>query len=133
MKKKSLSASKRTLDKRATCLNCMDGRVQLPVLNWIKERYKIDFVDVITEAGIDGILANERYIGEIIRSINVSIKLNKSNRIFIVGHHDCRGNPVEGNVHRKEIKESVKRLKTYWPHLEIVGLWVNNKWQVEVV
>ena len=56
------------MDIRATCLNCMDGRVQLPVINWIRENYKIDNVDVITEAGMDGVLANERYIGEIIRS-----------------------------------------------------------------
>ena len=133
MKKKSLQLGKKSKDKRATCLNCMDGRVQLPVLQWIKEQYKIDFVDVITEAGMDGILANERYIGEIIRSVNVSIKLNKSNRLFIVGHYDCRGNPVDAKVHRQEIKESVKRLSTYWPKLAIVGLWVNNHWQVEVV
>ncbi len=118
---------------RATCLNCMDGRVQLPVLQWIKKNYKIDFVDVITEAGMDGVLSNQKYIGEIIRSINVSVKINKSTCIFIVGHYDCRGNPVEKHVHHEEIKESVSRLKKYWPSLTITGLWVNQKWQVEVV
>ena len=117
----------------ATCLNCMDGRVQLPVLEWIKKRYKIDFVDVITEAGIDGVLSNQKYIGEILRSINISVKINKSTRIFIVGHYDCRGNPVERDVHQNQIKESVSRLKKYWPSFEIIGLWVNQKWQVEIV
>ena len=118
---------------RATCLNCMDGRVQLPVLNWIKDHYKTDFVDVITEAGMDGVLAKERYIGEIIRSIEVSVNINKSTRIFIVGHHDCRGNPVEKGLHHKHIVEAVDRLKTYWPGYEIVGLWVNDQWQVELL
>ena len=42
-----------------TCLNCVDGRVQLPVIQWIKENYNIDYVDMITEAGMDGILAAE--------------------------------------------------------------------------
>ena len=121
------------METRATCLNCMDGRVQLPVLQWIKKRYKIDFVDVITEAGIDGVLSNQKYIGEILRSINVSVKINKSTRIFIVGHYDCRGNPVEKDVHQNQIKESVNRLKKYWPSFEIIGLWVNQKWQVEIV
>ncbi|MBF0491104.1 MAG: hypothetical protein HQL15_10945 [Candidatus Omnitrophica bacterium] len=119
------------METRSTCLNCMDGRVQLPVLNWIKAHYQTDFVDVITEAGIDGVLAKERYIGEIIRSIEVSININKATRIFVVGHHDCRGNPVDRNLHHKHIAESVERLKTYWPAYEIIGLWVNDQWQVE--
>jgi len=47
--------------KFATCLNCMDGRVQLPVIHWIKENYGVDYVDMITEAGMDGALASENY------------------------------------------------------------------------
>ena len=121
------------METRATCLNCMDGRVQLPVINWIKENYKIDFVDVITEAGMDGVIANERYIGEIIRSIEVSVKINKSNHLFIVGHHDCRGNPVDEKTHCRQITEAVERIKTYWPNIAINGLWVNDQWKVEVL
>ena len=43
------------METRATCLNCMDGRVQLPVLTWIKAEYPVDFVDVIMEAGFETI------------------------------------------------------------------------------
>ena len=121
------------MDKRATCLNCMDGRVQLPVLQWIKENYPVDFVDVITEAGMDNVLSNQHDISEVIRSIKISVNINKSTRLFVVGHYDCRGNPVEESVHRQEIKSSVKRLKEHWPEHEIVGLWVNKNWQVEAV
>ncbi len=36
----------------------MDGRVQEPVIKFLKEKYKVDFVDMITEArGMDRILA----------------------------------------------------------------------------
>ena len=122
---------------RATCLNCMDGRVQLPVLHWIKENYRVDFVDVITEAGMDNVLSNQEDIREVLRSITISVNVNKSTRLFVVGHHDCRGNPVEESVHRQEISSAVKRLKKHWPEHEIIGLWVfpaNDKaWQVELV
>lgn len=118
---------------RATCLNCMDGRVQLPVLHWIKEHYRVDFVDVITEAGMDNVLSNQEDIREVLRSITISVNINKSTRLFVVGHYDCRGNPVEESVHRQEILSSVKRLKEFWPNHEIVGLWVNKDWQVELV
>ena len=121
------------METRATCLNCMDGRVQLPVLTWIKTNYPVDFVDVITEAGMDGVLAKQEDISEILRSIKVSVNLNKSTRLFIVGHYDCRGNPIDEHCHRQQITDAVKRLKPLWPVQEVVGLWVNDQWQVQLV
>ncbi len=121
------------MDRRMTCLNCMDGRVQLPVLTWIKSNYQVDFVDVITEAGIDGVLAKQDDIGEILRSIAVSVNVNKSTGLFVVGHHDCRGNPVEVETHHFQIKEAVRRLKRYWPQQDVCGLWVNSTWNVELL
>lgn len=118
---------------RATCLNCMDGRVQLPVLEWIKDNYPVDFVDVITEAGMDAVLSAQTDISEILRSISISVNVNKSTRLFVVGHNDCRGNPVEEKIHRQQIRDSVDRLKSHCPEQEIVGLWVNGSWSVEVV
>ena len=121
------------MDIRATCLNCMDGRVQLPVLQWIKEQYNVDFVDVITEAGMDAVLANQDDIHEILRSIDISININRSTRLFVVGHFDCRGNPVDQKTHRGQIIAAVKRLKKRWRRHKTGGLWVNHKWQVEIV
>lgn len=121
------------MDKRATCLNCMDGRVQLPILTWIKANYPVDFVDVITEAGMDCVLANQEDITEIMRSIRVSVDLNKSTYLFIVGHYDCRGNPVDDAGHHKDIIDAVKRIIQLWPSLKVYGLWVNSQWQVEQV
>jgi hypothetical protein len=111
----------------------MDGRVQLPVINWIKEKYPVDFVDVITEAGMDRVLARQEDISEIRRSIRVSVELNKSRRLFIVGHHDCRGNPVDHAAHKRDITDAVARLRALSPGFEIAGLWVNDRWQVEKI
>ncbi len=121
------------MDIRATCLNCMDGRVQLPVLQWIKENYPVDFVDVITEAGMDNVLCNQEDIREVLRSITISVDVNKSTRLFVVGHYDCRGNPVEENVHRQEISDSVKRLKGIGPRMRSLAFGSTQTWQVEVV
>jgi hypothetical protein len=111
----------------------MDGRVQLPVLHWIKDNYRVDFVDVITEAGMDKVLSNQEGISEILRSITISVDINRSTRLFVVGHFDCRGNPVEESVHHREISRAVKRLKGHWPELEVIGLWVNKNWTVECI
>lgn len=121
------------METRATCLNCMDGRVQLPAIAWIKENYPVDFVDLITEAGMDGVLAKQEDISEILRSIKVSVTLNKSTLFFVVGHFDCRGNPVDERRHREDIGQAVRRLRSLWPDQEVVGLWVNDEWHVEAI
>ena len=121
------------METRATCLNCMDGRVQMPVLEWIKTNYPVDYVDVITEAGMDAVLANQKDISEVQRSIKVSVNINKSTRLFIIGHYDCRGNPVDEKSHRQQILEAVKRLRPLWPAQEVFGLWVNSQWKVELI
>ena len=40
----------------ATSVSCIDGRVQLPMISWIKDRYSVDFVDTITAPGIDKVI-----------------------------------------------------------------------------
>jgi len=118
---------------RAACLNCIDGRTQLPVLRWIQENYGVDFVDVITAAGMDGVLARQDDIAEILRTLDISVSKNGSSRIFVVGHYDCKGNPADKKSHRQDILKAVARLKTLRPALEIIGLWVDDHWRPEVV
>jgi hypothetical protein len=40
-----------------TAVTCMDGRVQLPVNAYLRERFGADFVDTITEPGPNAVLA----------------------------------------------------------------------------
>ena len=40
-----------------TAINCMDGRVQLPVIQYLQKRFNVDFVDSVTEAGPNLILS----------------------------------------------------------------------------
>ena len=41
----------------ATATNCIDGRVQQPVLNWLKRSCSVSYVDTITEPGVDRIFS----------------------------------------------------------------------------
>jgi len=34
-----------------TAINCMDGRTQLPVIEFLKKKFGVNYVDMITEAG----------------------------------------------------------------------------------
>lgn len=118
--------------KRAVCLNCIDGRIQLPVIEWIYKNYPVDYVDMITEPGMDGLLAGaDNSIEEIKRKVNLSIVNNKAEIMFIVGHYDCRGNPEVDADHKKHIGMAVERVKLEFKKLEVIGLWVNDAWAVE--
>jgi len=117
---------------RAVCLNCIDGRVQLPVIHWIKQEFKADHVDMITEPGVDGLLAdNNCPIDEIVRKIGISVEKNNANMIFVVGHHDCKGNPADELTHKEHIHSAVDRLKKEFTEIAVTGLWVNAQWAVE--
>lgn len=121
------------MEKRAVCLNCIDGRTVIPVINWIKNNYAIDCVDLITEPGIDGFLADENNsIDAINQKIQISIDRNGATMIFIVAHHDCRGNPVQESVHKEHISSALNRLKNDFSQMAIVGLWINDQWAVEL-
>lgn len=116
----------------ATCLNCIDGRVQIPAISWIKEKYNIKYVDMVTKAGIDGFLADGKSdIHEILKNVEISISGHGSENIFVVGHHDCAANPVDDLMHQKQINAAVKRIKDVFPDLNVTGLWINENFTVE--
>jgi len=120
--------------KFTTCLNCVDGRVQLPIIHWIKKNYDIDYIDMVTEVGVDGILADENSdIKRILRIMDVSLKRSKSNIIFVVGHYDCLGNSADEKTHKKNILLASERLKILRSFCKVIGLWVSREWLVEKI
>jgi len=120
----------------ATVINCMDGRTQKPVNIYLKDKYSVKYVDVITEAGPDGILAkreDNQLVSSILNRVDISVNKHGSSKIAIVGHHDCAGNPVSMEQHNKQTLESVEFLKTKYPKLEIIGLWIGDDWKVKEI
>ena len=116
----------------ATCLNCIDGRVQLPAINWIMKNYNVKYVDMITKAGIDGFLADKNSdIHEILKNVEVSISGHGSENIFVVGHYDCAANPVDDLTHQKQINTAVKRIKNIFPDLNVTGLWIDENFTAQ--
>ena len=119
-----------------TAINCMDGRTQLPVANWMKEQYGLDYIDTITEPGPDKILASAQ--GQLVESIKsrllISVKAHGSKIIAIVAHNDCAGNPVDKEQHLLHVKKSIQTVRSWnLPIEKIIGLWVNEDWKVEVI
>ena len=117
----------------ATVVNCMDGRTQLAVIRHVQRRTGARFVDSITEAGPDGILARSGTSAAaraIRRRLGVSEKAHGSRTCYVVAHHDCAGNPVSRAQHLKHVARAVARVRKWAPGMTVIPLWVDGKWKV---
>ncbi|MDH3779650.1 MAG: hypothetical protein OES15_02210 [Nitrosopumilus sp.] len=119
--------------KFATSVSCMDGRIQIPLAKWIKENHSIDFVDVITEPGIDRMVAENLDLESIKNKVGISINAHKSDLIVVSGHYDCAGNPVSDEEHISQIRKGVEVISSWGLNVKVVGIWVDDSWNVNVL
>ncbi len=122
-------------EKFVTAINCIDGRAHFPVKTWLKASFDAEFVDRITEPGVDKLLADGAadVVEDIKQQVLISVNAHSSKTVAIVGHHDCAANPVSEAQHRQDIGEAVATVQSWGLPVQVVGLWVNSEWQVEVV
>ncbi|UCD76542.1 MAG: hypothetical protein JSV91_06375 [Phycisphaerales bacterium] len=116
-----------------TAINCMDGRVQIPVINYLRKRCGAKYVDSVTEAGPNGVLAGETNlaaIASIMDRVRISVHQHESRKIAVVGHHDCAGNPMGREFQDRQTRAAVKMVKSRFPECEVFGLWVDERWNV---
>ena len=98
--------------KFGTAINCIDGRTQQPVIDYIKQNYAVDIVDMITFPGANGIFSNElRYVEASLAKHSASISVEKHNSriIAVVGHYDCAGNPETRAITMHKLERLCRR------------------------
>ena len=119
-----------------TAINCIDGRAQKPVTEFVIRKFRADYVDLITEPGPDRFLSENKAL-DIVESIKrrtlISIEKHNSKIVIIVGHYDCAVNSVEEGEHRIQIMEAVKKIKEWDFKVDVYGVWVDEDWEVELI
>ncbi|MFL6308806.1 MAG: carbonic anhydrase [Nitrososphaera sp.] len=119
-----------------TVINCIDGRTQQPVIDYIRQKYAVDIVDMITFPGADGIFSDDSRNMELSlakQSASISVEKHKSRIIAIVGHYDCAGNPGDKNYHSVQVRKAVEEISLWKLTAKVIGLYVNEKWQLEEI
>ena len=119
-----------------TAVNCMDGRAQLPVIKYLSNRFKADFIDSVTEAGAVQYLSERtasQQTKSILRRTDISITKHKSKGIAVIAHHDCAGNPVDDETQIAQLTPAVNFLAQHYPDAEITGLWLDSNFQVKQI
>ena len=120
----------------ATAISCIDGRVQIPVVEYIKRNYAVDYVDMITEPGPNKILsenADRTLIESIKRRVTISAEVHNSKLIAIVGHYDCAGNPLDKETQLSHILAPINTVKSWEFEAQVIGLWVDENWRVAII
>lgn len=116
-----------------TTINCMDGRVQLPVIEFLKTYFKAEYVDSITEPGpvrIFNKISDLMALNSIFSRTDISVNDHKSQGLAICAHADCAGNPISDDLQKQQLKTTVIFLKEYYPDIEVIGLWIDENFEV---
>ena len=111
-----------------TAINCIDGRVQLPVVKYLQERLGVQYVDMVTEAGPVRYLAGPEDSGakaSILRRVGMSVEAHGSTVVAVVAHADCAGNPADREHQIRELDLSVKCVAERFPGVAVLGLWID--------
>lgn len=127
----------------ATALNCMDGRCQEKALAYVKGLTNADHVDMVTEPGIDGLLAGEyslvaaEKLPEAVEWVKVKAGISAnghgSKTVVIFGHCGCAGNVAEKDAHVEHLKKA-KATVEGWSLFETVRIAVfNDAFEIEEI
>lgn len=120
-----------------TVICCIDGRIQEPIHKYFKDNFSSNYVNIITEPGVNKILAQEEssVSEKVYQKIINSIDFHHSKLIAIVGHCDCAANPSSEAVHIMQIKKSLITLHE-WDlpgNPNLMGLWINENLEFEII
>lgn len=117
-----------------TVITCMDGRIQGPLREYLRDEYGYGYPDTITDPGpIKGLSNREDrgYFERICQRIDISVGKHGSRHLWVVGHHNCAGNPVAKSVQIDQINKILPRLTQRYVDCRVTGLYVNEKWACE--
>lgn len=132
-----------------TSVGCMDGRVQEPILKFGQKKFNAKFADIITEAGLVGVLSkpsqaeskqnvDNNLIKSLKKKILISLERHRSKGIVVHGHQECAGNPVGDERHKDYIRKSVNLIQSFInSFVPVVGVFVKrsqsdtNIWEAE--
>ena len=119
--------------KFATSISCIDGRVQTPLAKWIIKNYSVDYVDTITEPGVDKKVAESSELESIKTKVGISINAHKSALVVLSGHYDCAANQVSIEKHIELIKKGIDVISSWNLGVQVIGVWVDDSWNVNTV
>jgi hypothetical protein len=120
----------------ATALNCIDGRIQIPVTEYLKRNYGVDYVDMITEPGINRLLSGnqeDHAVAAVRKKTEISSLRHGSRLVAVVGHDDCAGNSADADMRRAQTLSAMETVRGWNFGMRVLGLWVDGNGEVREI
>ena len=120
----------------ATAINCIDGRTLEPVIKFMKERFGVKYVDMITEPGAVKVLreGKDRTAIESVKArVGLSVARHDTEAIVVVGHFGCLANPVDQEKHWAQIRTAVRVVRDWSLRATVYGLWVDEAGDIQTI
>jgi hypothetical protein len=117
----------------AVLLNCIDGRTQRPLIEWVRRELGVEHVDIVTEPGVDGVLASgdTAALDALLHKACVSRLAHGATTLVIAGHHDCAANPGDASSHARDLLLAADAVQRALPELPVRSVYVDASWSVD--
>ena len=117
-----------------TLICCMDGRFNMAVNEYIRVKYGYVYVATITDAGpVAKIIYNDYLKAIEDKIIQISINRHDSKHIFIAGHHDCAGCPVDDDQQKDYIRRATHLIKKDIPSVRVTGIFIDDDFNSNIL
>ena len=117
-----------------TLICCMDGRFIHLANEYIRKNYIYTYVDTFTDAGPVSKIVNEKYLHDVEdKIVLISINKHKSDHIFVAGHSDCAGCPIDDDKQKQYIKEAVEIIHRDLNNVRTTGFFIYTNGEIEII
>lgn len=121
-------------------ISCIDFRIQETFYDWLKDTHNLGKSDIIEIAGSTRDIVkplNEDDKEEILRNIDLSVKLHDPENIILIDHQDCGGyaqdNTISKNLSLEEdkklhslfLKQAETILQNLYPNKNVKKLYIS--------
>jgi hypothetical protein len=106
------------------------------VIEYLKSRFKVDYVDVITEPVPARVIAeskNDIKLESIQEKLKISQEKHGSLHLAVVAHHDCAGNPVDKGIQLDQVQRSLRKIRSWGFKGALLGLWADENWTIQEI
>jgi hydrogenase maturation factor len=111
-----------------TVVCCIDGRIQIPVVEFLRNLWNVEWVDVVTEIAPERLLSDgneEESVRRIHENITASLVQQLEARLAVASHSGCDCNNVPDEEKREMVRASVRILREAHQDASIIGVWVD--------
>ena len=117
-------------------VNCVDGRVQRPAIEYLKARFGVPYVDIVSEWNPAHVLARSHVSTQaraVVERVSLLVAAHDVAAVALVAHHGCEEagefdtDPVE------ELNTAVQHLAQHLSQRQVIGLWIDQMDSVQEI